>query len=161
MALVAADPAFKASIQLVATNSKSMPINLSLTATLYADAVTAVTAFLTDLAGVSAGVVKSYTITSTAVEDALALPTDQDAEYGEAASITGTMEGNPLKSWNLRIPMPKAGIFVDTSGLNRDVIDITDAALTAYIANFTSVGDVATVSDGEFVDSILSGRRVN
>lgn len=161
MAIVAANPAFVATIQLVATNSKSTPVRLPLTATDYADAVTAVTAFLTDLSGVSAGVVKSYTITGTAVEDSLSLPTDQDAEFGEAAAITGTMEGNPLKTWNIKIPFPKIGIFVATSGLNRDIVDITDSALTAYIANFTSVGDVATVSDGEFVDSILSGRRVN
>jgi hypothetical protein len=163
MAIVASSPAFKSTIQLVATNGKSMPVNLSLTAGTYDEAVTAVLAFLTDLAGVSAGNVKSYTITATAIQDALALPTDQDAEYGEAATVTGKMEGNPLKPWTLKIPMPKAGIFVATAGENRDVVDITDAALIAYLANFTSTGDVATVSDGEFIDPLLvsNGRRVN
>jgi hypothetical protein len=161
MAIVAASPAFRASIQLVATNSRTMSVNLALTAANYADAVTAVTAFLVDLAAVSAGVLKGYSISSQAVNDALSLPTDQDAEYGERALVTGTIDGNPLKSWTIYIPFPKAGLFVDTSGLNRDVIDITDSALQAYIADFTTVGDIATVSDGEFVDSIISGRRVN
>jgi hypothetical protein len=160
MAIVAASPAFRANIQLVASNGKTMGINLSLVATTYADAVTAVTAFLTDLAGVSAGVVKGYSISSQAVNDAVVLPTSDDAEYGERALITGTMEGNPLKPWTLYIPMPLIGIFAGT-GVLRDTVDINDAALQAYLANFTVEGDVASVSDGEFIDIILSGRRVN
>lgn len=161
MAIVAATPAFKATIALVASNFKSMTVNISLTATTYDDAVTAVTAFLTDLLGVSAGVLKSYNITSTAVNDALVPPTSADAGYGEKALITGNMEGNPLKPWTLYIPMPKIAIFLDTDGPLMDDIDINDALVTSYIANFTSVGDVATVSDGEFVDQILGGRRVD
>ena len=160
MAIVAASPAFRANIQLVSSVGKTMGINLSLTATTYADAVTAVTAFLVDLAGVSAGVVKGYSITSQAVENAIVLPTSSDAEYGERAIITGTMDGNPLKGWSIYIPMPLISIF-QGDGVLRDSIDTNDAALLAYLANFTTEGDVATVSDGEFIDIVLSGRRVN
>lgn len=161
MAIVAASPAFKATITLVASNYKSMSVNLSLTAGTYDAAVTDVLAFITDLQGVSAGVVKSYNITATAIEDALVPPTSADAGYGEKAVLTGNMEGNPLKSWSLFIPMPKAAIFLDTDGPLMDQVDINDPLVTAYIANFTVEGDVATVSDGEFVDQILAGRRVD
>lgn len=161
MALVASSPAFKATIQLVASNYKSMSVNISLTATTYADAVTAVLAFIPDLQGVSAGVVKSYSISSQAIEDTLVPPTSADAGYGEKAVLSGNMEGNPLKPWSLFIPMPKIDIFLDTDGPLMDVIDLNDPLVTAYLANFTSVGDIATVSDGEFIDQVLAGRRID
>lgn len=161
MAIVAASPAFKATINLVAKNFKTMSVNLSLTAGNHADAVTAVLAFIPDLLGVSAGVVKSYSITSTAVEDTLVPPTSADAGYGEKAVLTGNIEGNPLKPWSLFIPMPKEAIFLDTDGPLMDVIDLNDPLVTAYLANFTNVGDVATISDGEFIDQVLAGRRVD
>jgi hypothetical protein len=160
MAIVAASPAFRANIGLVASNGKTMSVNLSLTATNYDDAVTAVTAFLVDLALVSAGVVKGYSITSQAVNDGLLLPTSDDAEYGERAMVTGQIADNPLKSYVLYIPMPRIGIFAGTGPL-RDIVDINDADLLAYVQNFTGTGDIATVSDGELVENILSGRRVN
>lgn len=161
MAIVAASPAFKASINLVASNLKTMTVNLSLVATAYDDAVTAVVAFLTDLNGVSAGVVKSYNITGTAINDALTPPTSADAGYAEKAILSGNMDGNPLKSWTLYIPMPKAALFLDTDGPLMDQINISNAAVTAYLANFTVEGEVATISDGEFIDQILAGRRVD
>lgn len=161
MALVAASPAFKATINLVAKNLKSMSVNLSLTAATYDTAVTSVLAFITDLNGVSAGVIKSYNITSTAVNDALVPPTSSDAGYGEKAILTGNIEGNPLKPWSLFIPMPKEAIFLDVDGPLMDQVDINDPLIAAYIANFTPEGNVATVSDGEYVDQILAGRRVD
>lgn len=160
MAIVAANPAFKANIQLVASNGKTMGVNLPLVAANYADAVTAVTAFLADLAAVSAGVIKGYSISSQAVNDALLLPTSDDAEYGERALITGNINDNPLKSWTLYIPMPRIGIFAGT-GVLRDTVDLLDADLTAYTANYTVGGAVSSVSDGEFIDLVLAGRRVN
>lgn len=161
MAIVAASPAFKASINLVAKNLKTMTVNLNLVATTYADAVTAVVAFLVDLAGVSAGVVKSYNITGTAINDALVPPTSDDAGYGEKAILSGNMDGNPLKAWTLYIPMPKIAIFQDTDGPLMDQVDINDALISAYLANFTVEGEVASISDGEFIDQILAGRRVD
>lgn len=161
MALVASSPAFKASINLTASNFKTMTVNLNLVAGTYVDAVTDTLAFITDLQGVSAGTVKSYNITGTAVEDALVPPTSADAGYGEKALLSGNMDGNPLKSWTLYIPMPKIEIFLDTDGPLMDQIDITDPLVTAYVANFTSIGSVASISDGEFVDQILAGRRVD
>lgn len=161
MAIVAASPAFKATINLVSKNYKSMAVNLSLTAGSHADAVTAVTAFITDLLAVSAGVLKNYSITSTALNDAIVFPTSEDAGWGEKAILSGTMDGNPLKSWTLYIPMPKIAIFLDTDGPLMDQIDISDPLVAAYLANFTVEGDVATVSDGEFVDQIIAGKRVD
>jgi hypothetical protein len=161
MAIVAASPAFKASINLVAKNLKTMTVNLSLVATTYSDAVTAVTAFLVDLSAVSAGVVKSYNITGTAINDALTPPVSDDAGYGEKAILSGNMDGNPLKSWTLYIPMPKIEIFLDTDGPLMDQVGIGLSAVTNYLANFTVEGEVATISDGEFIDQILAGRRVD
>lgn len=160
MALVNAG--FECSVLLGAKNDKTRVIRLKGDATLttYDLTVTALVAFLTDLGAVSAGKVKSYTITGRAIEDAYTRPSDSDAESRDTALVVVGIDGEPLKSANVQIPMPKIGIFRAADTALMDEIDFTDADLIAYLDNFKSAGKF-TLSDNEKAnDVIISGRRL-
>lgn len=160
-ALVAAP--FEASVILGSKNDKTRTLRLKGNAgiTTYDEMVTALVAFLTDLTGVSAGVVKSYTITGRAIENAYTRPTDSDAEWRDTALIVTEVDDQPLKTANIQIPMPKIGIFRGTEGVLMDEIDTGDAALIAYIDNFRPGGSF-TVSDGEQVGTVIrEGKRLS
>jgi len=115
---------------------------------------------LAALAGVSDAAVKGYTIGERFAETGtFTLPTD--AEIENQALLVGRLDGNPFKKWSTTIPAPKIGIFVSSTGANRNVVDLTDAAVVAYRALFQSPGNVATVSDGETLDVFESGKRIH
>lgn len=160
MALVAAP--FEARILLGTKNDKTRAIPLKAnpaTVTTYALMVTAVTDFLVSLALVSAGVVKSYSITGRAVEDAYNRPTSDEAEGRDTAVVVVGIEDQPLKRGSIFIPMPKIGIFRGTAGAIMDEIDIADADLITYVTHFRTGGDF-TISDGELADVLIySGER--
>lgn len=160
MALVNAG--FEANIVLGTKNDKTRTIRLKHKAAIatHAAAVTAVTDFLTTLAAVSAGVVKSYTVVSRAIEDAYNRPTDADAEGRDTAQVVVGIEDEPLKRANILIPMPKIGIFSAAAGTLMDVVDIADADLIAYVENWRTTGDFE-ISDGEAADALIySGKRL-
>lgn len=124
----------------------------------YADAVTATTAVLAALANVSDGVVKGYTIKARSVEDAYNRPSVATAERGDAALVSGEIDGNPLKAWNFTVPYPKQGIFLAPAGKNYNVVDISDIALIAYKDLFAAAGP-CTISDGEKAGNMVGGKR--
>lgn len=134
-------------------------VNWDATVTTYDEAVTATTAYQTDLLAVSAGVVKSRRIGAKAVEDAYNRPADADAEWRDTAQVTVSLADNPTKTANLLIPMPKIGIFQAAAGVNMDVIDTADADLLAFVDNYKT--GAAMLSDGEKADVILSGKRLS
>lgn len=125
------------------------------------EAIAQMGALATDLALISGGTIKSTSYTKRYVEDAYVRPLVATAEKGDAAIITGEIDGNPLKKWNLSVPFPVEGIFlagIATGGENYNVVDITDANLLAFLANFQA-GGTFTLSDGEVAGAIIKGRR--
>lgn len=156
MALVTAG--WELQVSLGATNDRKLPKTYSLQATNKTEADAAAANILAQLALVSAGKVVSYKVYELFEEDNYTRPTDQDAEWGEEAIVTGKILDHPFKSYTLRIPFPKIDIFVASAGKNRDVVDINDVAVIGYVGLFNSGAD-AYVSDGEFTESIESGRR--
>lgn len=160
MALVAAP--FETRILLGTKNDKTRAIPLKANTAVvdsYAEAVTAVEAFLLSLAKVSAGVVKSYSITGRAVEDAYNRPTSDEAEGRDTAVVVVGIEDEPLKRASIFIPMPKIGIFRGTAGSLMDEIDIADADLIEYVTHFRT-GGAYSISDGEQADVLIySGER--
>jgi hypothetical protein len=154
---------FESTIILGSKNDKTRTIRLKADPAVvdtYAEMVTAVTAFLVSLAKVSAGVVKSYTITGRAIEDAYNRPTSAEAEWRDTAQVVTEIEDQPLKTANLLIPMPVIGIFKNTAGPGMDEIDDADADLLEYIGHFQAAGPF-TVSDGEKVGAaIRNGERL-
>lgn len=142
---------FEGKVILGAKNDKTRSINLKFDTaivTTYDEAVTAMGLYLTDLAAVSAGVVKSYTITGRAIEDAYNRPTDTDAEWRDTAMIVVDIEDQPLKTGTLFIPMPKMDIMRGTAGVLMDEVDVADTALINYVANWRATNGL-TISDGE------------
>lgn len=66
--------------------------------------------------------------------------------------ITLVVDKADSKRGNLKVPAPINSV------INADgTVDITDAAITAYVANFQAGGDFL-FSDGEEVQNIISGR---
>jgi len=113
---------------------------------------------MTALLGVTDAAIKGYSIAEVFAETGVfSLPLD--AEIENMAILVGRIDGNPFKKATLTIPAPKIGIFVSSTGANRNVVDVNDAAVQAYRALYQSPGNVATLSDGETLDVLESGRR--
>lgn len=161
MALVAHPTVpFSLSVKLGATNDKTVNKQYQLQAADHAEALDLAGDILVQLQLVSAGAVAGYTINTNYIEDNYVRPTSQDAEYGEEATVTGKILDEPFKTYTIRIPFPRADIFLAAAGRNRDVIDTTDAAVLGYAGLFNS-GAAAFVSDGEFTETVEGGRRVS
>lgn len=152
---------FFTTVALSASNGRTMNVTLNWDSTVtdLAEAETARAAWATDYAAVGDGVIKSYVHSSRAYNDAFAYPTSQDAEFGEAAILSCTIEGNPTKTATLNIPMPKTSVvYLDTVGPNRDVVDIQEPLIAAYVDNWAA--GPAMISDGEKLEgNIIRGRR--
>lgn len=159
MALVAASYPYELSVRLGATNDKTVTKRFTLQADTHANALVEAGIILAALANVSAGAIAGYSINTVFIEDAYARPSSEDAEYGEEAILVGRIDGQPLKSYSLRIPFPRIGLFVAAAGRNRDIIDVNDTAVLAWVALFADGGQ-AYVSDGEFTEGVDNGRRL-
>lgn len=116
----------------------------------------AAVAMATDLAAVTNCVIKSYFTYQEFLEDDFDFPAS--AELENEALVQLTIEDKPTKSATVRIPSPVDGIFTSSTGPNFDVIDITDADLVAFIANFITE-DLFYVSDGEQAETLVGGHR--
>lgn len=128
------------------TGNKSNP-EYSLVAATAGDAATATATILAALDAVTDGVIAGYTLGEKFEEDALVLPAS-GVQVEKYALVTCKIDGEALKTGNLRIPAPNQGIAVGTSGKAASQIDPNDAALQAYVNLFGTTG-VATFSDGE------------
>lgn len=113
---------------------------------------------LTALNNMTAGVVASYRLTAAYVEDALTLPLS-GVENENQAFLSGKIDGDPTDSGTQSIPAADPAIFVATSGPGANVVDVTDGAVTTWIAFFDATGPW-TISDGENWDAAtVKGKR--
>jgi hypothetical protein len=158
MAIVEADRPWWTSITLGGIDDSTQTRRYNLVAADAAAAETAADSIRAKLLAISAGVLVSYKIEHVYVNDAYVRGTDTDGEGGEQAVVSGKIDDQPLESWSLNIPFPKIGIFLATVGKNRNVVDIGDTDLLAFVNAFGSAGD-AYLSDGEHVGTIEQGRR--
>lgn len=113
-------------------------------------------AMATDLAAVTNCNIESYYTYQEFLEDAFSLPAS--AELENEALLQLTIEDAPTKTATVRIPAPVDGIFTAATGPNYDVVDITDADLIAFAANFVTE-DLFYVSDGEQAETLVGGHR--
>lgn len=160
MALVESERPWYLSVRLAASNAKTTTKRYNLVAANATEAAAAATEVRTRLLAASAGVIVSYTIEQKFVEDAFALPTSDDAEWGEEAILSGKIEGSPLEAATARIPFPKIGLFQGASGAARDTIDIADSAVLGYWGIFVEANAIAYTSDGEYAGLLEKGSRV-
>ncbi len=164
MTLVASSIPYTLSVVLYASNGKHITKNYDLQSPDHATALTDAGQIITDLKTVSAGAVASYKLHTNFEDDNFSLPTSDDAEWGEAAMISGKILDHPLKSYTVQIPFPKITLFEDTTGEGRDIVNtrFSDTATThlyGYLANFQT-GGTAFVSDGELAETVTKGVRL-
>lgn len=106
---------------------------------------------LADLNAITDATIVSYSIGEAFAEDATfygAAGSEVEANALIVAKVDGSVPG---KTVSLRVPAPVDGMFLGTTGDNRNIVDTADADTRAWLANFTSTG-VLTVSDGESIE---------
>lgn len=114
----------------------------------YATALTNAALFITNLSAITGCDVLAYSLaTPVQVTDTVTAGANLDA----GATFSTSIVGFPAKKASQKVPAPVASI-INTDG----TIDMTDAIVTDYTANFIS--GFVLVSDGETVDTFDSGR---
>jgi hypothetical protein len=121
----------------------------------YAAALVSQTAILTDLAGVTDAVIAGCYTYQEVYNDAITLPTD--VKLDDEAVLTFRLT-NPLKTGTVTIPGAKASIYEGATGPAFNIVDIEDAAVLAFAANFL-LDALFWVSDGEQADELIAGAR--
>jgi len=76
------------------------------------------------------------------------VPTSDLAMNSVQAIVSGSLVVSALKRATFVVNGPKASVFVDTSGPNRDVVAVSAAPTNAFIGEFQGGGNVY-ISDGE------------
>lgn len=84
------------------------------------------------------------------------LPAAADIFEEAALSLDITPSGEATKLATARIPAPSIGIFSGTSGPSRDIVDVVDADLVAWV---DALAANVLVSDGEVINGVVSGFR--
>lgn len=159
MALVTDKTFLNVTLVDAAGNRSNMRFDLSyadLAALNTADGAGSIDGFLADLAAVTNATVVAASFGEAVVED-----TEQygatGSEVENVALITAAIDGEIGKYTTLRIPAPVDGLFLGTTGENRNLIDTSDADLQTYLGYFVS-GGMITVSDGESIaDPAVTG----
>jgi len=145
----------------------------------HATALTNAQTILGDLNAVTDALVFSYSVAERYVED-----TEQygaaGSEVENLAEVVCPIEvsaGDPAKFYVERIPAPNIGLFQGASGPEKNLVDLTDAALVSYLENLTDETGygtpgpdaIALISDGEKIKPddanerpfVTSGKRVH
>lgn len=110
------------------------------------------------LVGTSGSTISNTSLSYREEEDAFSYPAS-GVENQNIARIVGQLTGSTKKA-TMDIPAALAAIFVDTTGPNANVVDLTVGAVIAYLALFEA-GNEAFISDGETLDFGVEGRRVS
>lgn len=112
-----------------------------------AAALTAASGMAADLAAISEARILAYTVKQRVVHsDTVTAGANKD----EGAILTLRKEDN--RKDEIRVPAPPDSIF-DGQGN----VDIVDALVVAFVANFLTPGGEFTFSDGESATEIVSG----
>ncbi len=91
-------------------------------------------------------------------EDSITYPA-AGIENEDKASITGLLIAGNKKA-NLKINAPVIGMFMNLTGPGANIVDILDTDLNTYTDVFKT-GAQAYISDGEDLDTVLSGKRIS
>lgn len=156
MALVA--DGFELTVTLADKGTNTGTLTYELTAEIVADAITESATIVAALAAVSDAVVSGYRVASKFMENAFVYPTVGEIE--DKASCTGLIYGKGQKKCNFKIPAPKIGIFKAASGSGANEVDLVDGDFVTYRTIFQT-GQLAYISDGEVLDSVVVGKRVH
>ena len=110
-----------------------------------------ITGLIADLDAVTDGKIVSYSMGEMFAEDTAPLGA-AGSEVEAKASMSCAIAGDPTKKVTLYIPAPTDGVFLGTTGENRNIVDTTATIVQSWLNNFSTAGDnLATVSDGESI----------
>ncbi len=141
-------PIYELSVKLEDAYLRRSTKRWKVSAATYALALTDAALFITDLMAITGCDILDYLLsTPTQVTDTVTSGANLDA----GATFNLSIVGFPAKKAAQKVPAPVLGI------INADgTIDMTNAIVTDYAANFTS--GFVLVSDGETVSTFDSGR---
>jgi len=126
----------------------------------YDAAVASEALFRVDLLGVTDAVIKSYRVYREFYESVLSLPA---SAQNENQAVLLFQLANPLETGRVTIPAPAETIFAAASGANNNIVDVNDAFVTDFAADFISVAGggngMCLISDGEVSTALLKGHR--
>jgi len=126
-----------------------------------APVIAAVAEVMTVLVADSDAHISKQTLSKTSVEDSFTLPTGS-VNVEENAQISAKIFGTPNKSAVIEMPAPKIGMFVDTVGPNRNIVDLTAAGPADDFLQLYADGGPLFVSDGESITDVgAKGKRVH
>lgn len=163
MALV--QQGFYLTIQMRDSGENKTSRTFEMTAADFATAETDAAAVLVQWNALTDAEIIGYTISARYVENAPALPA-AGIQVENTAEVIVNIEGSATKKAAFNIPAPTTapppGVFLSATGVNSNVVDTAFAALTAFVANFASLGNNRLlISDGEHADGITKGFRVH
>jgi len=131
---------------------------------LLADLYTIRDAIVTAFNAVSDSTIDSVLTTIAQRNDPKALGA-ANSEIENIANVVCELETFGKPPAVVKIPAPNIGIFLGTTGEDKNQIDKNDAALLTYLGLFQETGGTVTISDGEQLSDaaafILSGKRVH
>jgi hypothetical protein len=158
MALVSAG--FEASVVLVDTGGNKATRTFELTAATNAEALTDMATIVGLYQALTNAVVESYRVAEKFIEDAFNYPIG-NVNVEELASVVVGVTDKPDDPHTIKIPAPKDLLFVAATGKSRNTVDVTVAALLAFMATYNP-GSNATFSDGDTWDGLIhSGKRIH
>lgn len=113
---------------------------------------------LSALQGVSDAVIEESWITLKVTQEQLVGAGDV---FEQALLVIGTDNADPDKTGKATIPAPNIGIFLSTTGSQRDVVDVNDANLQTFMAELANyeISDGENVETDEGVNGLISGKR--
>jgi hypothetical protein len=123
----------------------------------FAEALGAQLEITGDLALVSDALVVGTNLGQRLVNDAIVVPSVGEAQT--KARIVVRLDGGNEKA-TIDIPAPKETMFLTLTGKGNKVVDLENANIIDFLANFLPAGN-CFISDGEKMGEALEGRKVS
>lgn len=150
---------FELAITLVDTGSNATTKTLSLTSADSAAAATDAADVMAKFAALTDAKIKAYSINEVFVEDNFSFPTS--AEVENQALLLFRVTTDPTKAATFTIPAPKTAIMVSSIGAGYNQVDLANADVVAFRGLFQGATNKLTISDGEKVSVLESGKRIH
>ena len=149
---------FEITVKLVDEGANYSTLTFQCQDTLYAGVVVDMATLIAALANVTDCIVQRVSVNEVYKNDAFAYPSG--VETANKLSMTIELEGGIGKKANLKIPGPKDALFGASGTAGFNTLDTSNANILTYCALFDN-GDEFYISDGEFHETLISGKRIH
>jgi len=151
---------FEMVLTLIDTGANTSTKRFDLTSADYTEALADAVEIRTRILAATDANVSGYMVCEKFYDDAFSLPLG-GVEIENQAMFVYQLDGDPRKKATFFLPAPKSGVFVSTTGKNRNVVNTTATIVTDIRTIFDNVTGMATISDGETALLIESGKRIH